>query len=67
MYISIGTMISLDTATKIALRLCRFEGPEPVRLVDKISRKMIKKMGEENYKDAKLYEMIYLKWKELEV
>ena len=54
-------MISLDIATKIALRLCRFEGPEPVRLVDKISRKMIKKMGEENYKDAKSYEMIYLK------
>ena len=54
-------MISLETATKVALKLCRFEGPEPVRLVDRVSRKMIRKMGEENYKAAKSYDMIYLK------
>lgn len=63
MYISIGTMISLKTAANIVLDLCRFggEGPEPVRLVDRISRRKIREMSEENYKNARSYEMVFLK------
>lgn len=60
MFISVGNMISLDTATTLCLKLSRFEGPEPVRLVDRISRKMIKKMKENDYNDAQSYEMLYL-------
>ena len=38
--------MGLESAEKVVKLVTRWEGPEPVRLVDKISRKMIKKMGE---------------------
>lgn len=44
-FISIGHRISLSTATQIALKLTHREGPEPIILVDRNSRKRIKKMS----------------------
>jgi deoxyinosine 3'endonuclease (endonuclease V) len=45
-YVSVGTKISLMSATKIALNLLKYEVPEPIRLADKITRKWIRGMSE---------------------
>ena len=37
--------MGLESAEKVVKLVTRWEGPEPVRLVDKISRKMIRKWG----------------------
>jgi len=43
------------------LKLLKYETPEPVRLVDRRSRDMIKKMTKSDYECAKSYEMVFLK------
>ncbi len=40
-YVSIGNMISLETATQIVSKVCRYNIPEPIRLADIFSRKYI--------------------------
>lgn len=40
-YVSIGNMISLDTASKIVREVSRYNMPEPIRLADIMSRKYI--------------------------
>lgn len=60
MYISIGTKISLSTATQVVLKLVVRDGPEPIRVVDGFTRRMIRKMQEEDYKQAPSFDMIYL-------
>lgn len=39
--VSIGTMITLPTALEIVKRCCLFRVPEPIRLADKLSRRMV--------------------------
>lgn len=41
LYVSIGNMISLDTAAKIVEEVCIHNIPEPIRLADMLSRKYI--------------------------
>ncbi len=53
-------MISLDSATKLALKMLKWGTPEPVRLVDRRSRDMIKSMKKEDYDKAKSYDMAFL-------
>jgi hypothetical protein len=59
-FVSIGHRLSLSTATQIVLKLTHRDGPEPIIAVDRNSRKRIKRMSEQDYKDAKSYEMLYL-------
>ncbi len=59
-FVSIGHRISLSTATQIVLKLTHRDGPEPIIMVDRHSRRMIKRMKEQDYQDAKSYEMVYL-------
>lgn len=59
-YVTIGHRISLSTATKITLKLLDRSGPLPLVIVDRNSRKKIKRMNEDDYKNAKSWEMIYL-------
>lgn len=60
LYVSIGHKISLMTAWEVVKKMTVYETPEPVRLVDLISRKRIRKMNEKDYKDSPSFEMIYL-------
>ena len=60
LYVSIGHKVSLATATQIVLKLLITGGPKPIIVVDRNSRKMIRKMTEKDYNDAKSYEMTYL-------
>ena len=60
LFISIGHRVSLPTATQIVLKLTHRDGPEPIIAVDRNSRKRIKRMGEQDYKTAKSYDMVYL-------
>lgn len=53
-------MISLSSATKLALKMLKYEIPEPVRLADSRSRKMIKQMGKQDYDNAKSYDMHFI-------
>ena len=59
-FVSIGHKISLTTASQVVNRLTWRGSPEPIRLTDLISRKMIRKMQEEHFKNAPSFEMIYL-------
>lgn len=60
LYVSVGHKISLKTAWEVVKKMLIWETPEPVRLVDLISRKYIRKMHEKDYKDAPSFEMTYL-------
>lgn len=42
MYVSVGSKISLASATKLTLKLLKYEVTEPIRLADKRTRNMIK-------------------------
>ena len=42
-FISPGNMISVDTATKLVLKTCKYRIPEPIRMADQISRNLCKK------------------------
>jgi deoxyinosine 3'endonuclease (endonuclease V) len=44
LFISVGNQISLDTAVAVVLACCRVRVPEPVRVADKTSRKLIKEI-----------------------
>jgi hypothetical protein len=44
----------------VVLKLVVRDGPEPIRVVDGFTRRMIRKMQEEDYKKAPSFEMIYL-------
>jgi deoxyinosine 3'endonuclease (endonuclease V) len=39
-FISPGNMISVETATKLVLKMCKFRIPEPIRMADQLSRKL---------------------------
>jgi deoxyinosine 3'endonuclease (endonuclease V) len=43
-YISVGHLISIESAVQIVRRLCRFREPEPLRLADRISRTFVREM-----------------------
>jgi deoxyinosine 3'endonuclease (endonuclease V) len=60
LYVSIGHKISLETAFQIVKKLTIYETAEPIRLVDLISRKKIRKMWENDYNSAPSFEMVYL-------
>ena len=49
---SIGHKISLGTAFKVVKMMTVWDSPEPVRLVDMISRKKVRKMWEKEYESA---------------
>lgn len=53
-------MISLDSATKLTLKLLKYEVAEPIRLVDKRTRAQIKQFKQEDYDKAKFYDMVFL-------
>jgi deoxyinosine 3'endonuclease (endonuclease V) len=42
-FISPGNMISVETATRIILKMCKFRIPEPIRMADQFSRKLCAK------------------------
>jgi deoxyinosine 3'endonuclease (endonuclease V) len=60
LYVSIGHRISLETASKLIKMLTYRGSPTPIYLVDRNSRKMIKKFNESDYKSAGSYAMVYL-------
>jgi deoxyinosine 3'endonuclease (endonuclease V) len=51
-YLSIGNRISLSTATQIVLKLLVEDSPLPIKAIDGLTRKMIRKMGEHDYNQA---------------
>jgi len=60
LYVSIGHRISLETASKLIKKLSYRGSPTPIYLVDRNSRRLIKKFSEVDNKNAKSYEMEYL-------
>ena len=59
-FISVGTKLSLKTATELCLKMLVHEIPEPVRFCDRNSRKMIKKMEKKDYEKAPSYDMVFI-------
>lgn len=60
LYVSVGSMISLSSATKLTLKLLKYEVAEPIRLADKRTRAQIKQFKQEDYDKAKSYDMVFL-------